>query len=123
MKDQAMSSHLKDVPESVEFSPKPRQMFLCRVLEFDAAGRTDAALDLLYDAIDGMMQQDQLSKLDNVIAELEAGEYSLDVLLGVLTATLPVKNRLPSRPAFYQDVKDVVTQRGEYEEGLLSGLG
>lgn len=43
-------------------------------------------------------------------------------MLGMLTATLPARSHLPSRPAFVQAVATTLKKRGELEPNLLDGL-
>lgn len=47
---------------------------------------------------------------------------SVDVLLGILTATLPASSRLASRSKLFGQIAETLEKRGEYEEGLLTGL-
>jgi hypothetical protein len=102
--------------------PDQSQAFVDRARRLDATGRTDLALDLLYDAIDQMMRESRFEELDAIIVGLPVAECSLDVLLAVLTATLPARTRLASRPRLFSDVQSTLEQRGEFEERLLTGL-
>jgi hypothetical protein len=98
------------------------ESFLFRAQRLDQRGRTEAALDLIYDSIDESMRKNELKALDAVLANAPRADLSTDLLLGLLTATLPAKNRLPSRPTLFRDTEAVLRNRGEYEEGLLTGL-
>jgi len=98
------------------------EAFVDRARRLDAMGRTDAALDLLYDAIDQLMRQSKFDELDTILPGVPIAECSLDLLLAFLTATLPARIRLSSRPKFFADVKSELQSRGELEEGLLTGL-
>lgn len=102
--------------------PRESMPFMDETRQLDETGRTDDALDLLFDAIDEMMWNDRFGELDSLIAGLDASEYSIDVLLGVLTATLPAKERLPARPKLYEDIETVLDRRDQLEDGLLAGL-
>lgn len=68
------------------------------------------------------MRAGRFQYLDAAIAAFCPEEMTTDNLLGVLTATLPAKSKLPSRKGFYQDVERILTARGEMEPGLLAGL-
>jgi hypothetical protein len=79
-------------------------------------------MDLIYDRIDELMRRDQLPALDALLQSAPADELTVDVLLALLTATLPVKKRLTSRPELFHRTESVLRERGEYEDGLLTGL-
>jgi hypothetical protein len=96
--------------------------FVDRARRLDATGRTDLALDLLYDAIDQLLRESKFDELNAILCGLPIAECSLDLLLGFLTATLPARTKLPSRPQFFADVKAELQNRGEFEVGLLTGL-
>jgi hypothetical protein len=93
-----------------------------RASRLERAGHRNAAMDLLYDKSDELMRTGQFEGLDMILQRLHAGELPVDVLLGLLTATLPAKSRLPSRAEFFTATERILRERGEYEEGLLTGL-
>lgn len=79
-------------------------------------------LDEIYSWADDLMKAGRLKYLDAAIGAFHPEDMTTDNLLGVLTATLPVRSRLPSRKPFYQAVERVLTARGEMGPGLLEGL-
>lgn len=79
-------------------------------------------LDAIYSWADDLMKAGRLQYLDAAISAFTPEDMSTDNLLGVLTATLPVRSRLPARKSFYQAVERVLTARGELGPGLLDGL-
>jgi hypothetical protein len=85
-------------------------------------GNIDSALDLIYDQIDEMLRKAEFSKLDLVLAELPVSDLSIDLLLGILTATLPARSRLSNRAHLFAEIVGVLTERREYQDGLLTGL-
>ena len=93
-----------------------------RADRLDDGKHTDAALDLIYDAVDKLMRDRQFDQLDAILAPIAVVGLSVDILLGLLTATLPAKSRLPSRGAFFNAVEQSLKRRGVYEQGLLTGL-
>jgi hypothetical protein len=99
-----------------------REAFVSGVQRLARLGNTASALDLLYDSVDRLMQKGEFQRLDSVLSGLVVSELSLDLMLGFLTATLPARKRLASRMALYQKIEQELKQRGEYEEGLLTGL-
>lgn len=88
----------------------------------DRQEQTDAALDLLYDNVDELLRGGRFAELGRLLDAVQTAEYSADLLLGLLTATLPARSRLPARAAFFERVQRTLQQRGELESGLLTGL-
>lgn len=99
-----------------------RYPFLKQAQRLDGLGQTDVALDLIYDQIDERFRLGKFAEVDQMLANLDVTVYSIDLLLGVLTASLPGRSRLLNRPAFFSKVQETLRQRGELEEGLLTGL-
>src|SRR5262249_46267683 len=82
-------------------------------------GNLNAALDLIYATTDDWMRTGRFSELDQYISQLKVNELATDLLIGILTATLPAKKRLASRARFYVDTERILNKRGEMEPGLL----
>lgn len=99
-----------------------RESFVHRALRLEQRGQIDAALDLLYDGFDELFRKNEFATADALLAQMSVRDYSVDLLLGVLTATLPARSRLPSRAEFYRAVESDLHSRGEEEDGLLTGL-
>jgi hypothetical protein len=77
----------------------------------------DEVLDAIYTFCDVLMHEQNIAVLDSVCGSWpidDAIETNLDQVLGVLTATLPIKSRLPSR--------DVLLKRARLVYGNDSGL-
>jgi hypothetical protein len=85
-------------------------------------GQIDAALDLIYDRIDTFLINHKFGDVDSILKHVNAEQFSVDILLGLLTSTLPARTQLPARGAFFEKVEREITKRGEWEEGLLTGL-
>lgn len=99
-----------------------QESFLVRAVRLDKHGHTDAALDLIYDAADDMMARGDFGRLDELLRDADVDQMSVDVLIGLLTATLAGKSRLPSRKNLFDRIVNRLESRGEMEEGLLVGL-
>ena len=85
-------------------------------------GKIDSALDLIYERADEMLLAGEFTALNEIIAGLSADKLTIDVLLAVLTISLPAKSKLPARSLFYLSVEQQLQERGEFREGLLTGL-
>jgi len=90
--------------------------------ELDKNGQRNAAMDLIFDRIDELMRKEQFSSIDSILRKVCISDQTGDVLLGLLTASLPARGDLPFRAEFCREVKSVLTARGEFEDGLLIGL-
>ena len=103
-------------------TPLQQDAMILRAVQLDTMAQTDAALDLLYDGFDELMRQGRFTELNTVLSSVRADYCSADLLLGMLTASLPGRSRLPARAVLLQETETVLRRRGEYAEGLLSGL-
>jgi hypothetical protein len=84
--------------------------------------RVDDGLDKLYSYIDFLMRGSHFSTVNRLFNVVNVHEASVDLLLGLLIATLPVKRRARLRPAFFQTVKEELEKREEDTSELLAGL-
>lgn len=86
------------------------------------AGHIDAALDLIYDRVDNLLSTGRFHDLDSILGKISLSNLTVDVLLGLLTSTLPGKTKLRFRTVFFHKVEEEIKKRGEWENGLLAGL-
>ena len=93
-----------------------------RAKRLDQHGQTDEALDILFDQIDEMLLSGEFNRVDQLLAETTPSDFSVELLLGILTATLPGKNRLLNREALFERISGVLQDRGVARDELLVGL-
>jgi hypothetical protein len=96
--------------------------FVQRAVRLDEKGHTDAALDLIYDSVDELMRKGEFPQLDSMLSKVEPASLSADILLGILTATLPARSRLAARRDLFRKAESVLKARSDWQEGLLVGL-
>jgi len=96
--------------------------FVDRANKLDERGQTDAALDLIYDQVDALLRSGDFAQVDVVLDKVDVGSVSPDLLLGLLTATLPARTRLASRRAFFRRVEEKLKRREDWADNLLAGL-
>jgi hypothetical protein len=82
---------------------------------------TSKELDVLYQKVDDLMREGKLEELDRMF--VFSPQADLDYMVGLLTASLPVKSKLPSRPAYFEKVVEHCYRGGERHPLLLQGLG
>jgi hypothetical protein len=99
-----------------------RSSFLDRARRLGNVGQTDAALDIIFDQIDELLLSRDFARVDELLSTTLANDLSADLLLGILTATLPAKSHLVQRTTFYEQVEAALRERGELEDDLLVGL-
>src|SRR5262249_36177453 len=91
-----------------------RESFVYRASRLVRQKRIDAALDLVYSSIDEMLRGDRTAELNSLLEALPIRALSADLLLGILTATLPAKSRMPARAKAFRDIELTLRDRGEY---------
>jgi len=93
---------------------------LTRAQRLESAGLRDSALDLVYDLFDELFRRGHFALANSILTE--APECSTDLLVAIVTATLPAKRSLAARPHFMEFVERVIRLRGEWVPALLAGL-
>lgn len=96
--------------------------FLDHARRLDGLGQTDTALDIIFDQVDEMLLADEFDRVNQLLIDTTTVEFSVELLLGILTATLPAKSRLPNRCEFFDRVVQTLQSRGEFKDRLLIGL-
>lgn len=81
-------------------------------------------LDQIHSSVEEMMNKGRLRDLDWTLDAIRVEATPSNLLIGYLTATLPVKSALPARKQFYESVRKALMMRGEagVGGGLLAGL-
>src|SRR5439155_5576373 len=90
---------MKNEPATAELE-KPTAVadkFLHPVVQLEKQGRADSALDVLYDRVDDLLKAKQFATVDDLLRQAHVDLLSVDVLLGLLTATVPARSRLLAR--------------------------
>ena len=93
-----------------------------RARTLERFGDSATALDLVYDCIDDLLYSDRFSLVACCLLEVEVGTCSVDILLALLTSTLPAKQRIGTRAEFIRRVETELLRRGEDVVQLLAGL-
>lgn len=102
--------------------PRSAENFMTRATKLEKLGRSDAALDLVYDSVDDLMHRGKFDSCASVLSGVNVANCSVDLLVGLLTATLPARSRIPFRTEFFEAVERELRRRGELDPGVLAGL-
>ncbi len=98
------------------------QGYLTAAIRFEKLEDIRSALSCVYRNVRYRMRDNQMSELNVDVCEFDLEEAKIDTMLAVLTATAPIKSRLPSRKLLYRNVHRTLRKRGQLERGLLDGL-
>jgi hypothetical protein len=96
--------------------------FVARASELEQQGHLRESLRLIYRNVEDLMREGSVDIINSELASVDPHKLGTDVLLGLLTATLPVKSRLPDRRRIFKATRAILVARGHYEAGILKGL-
>ena len=88
----------------------------------DANGEIDKRLDEIHDRIDILMREGSVAEIDRVGMVVCHTCRDIDVVLGYLISTLPVKNDLKNRRFVFNHAVHLCREIGEDPDSLLKGL-
>ena len=67
-----------------------------------------AEIDKLYDAIDDAFVAGQFNMVDLFLEYIDASQFIPEILVAILTITLPAKDKLNNRALFFRQVKSIL---------------
>lgn len=76
----------------------------------------DQAIDFIYDELDDRLLDRKFDEINEILQSMVRNEYSTDILLSILTVTLPWKKDLSERKRIIEKVRK---QHNEVESELL----
>jgi len=87
-------------------------------------GERDAAIDIVYDRIDGLLLRKQFDAADISLRAIIQNDLPIDILISALTVTLPFKAELRARQALITALRSKAWEVGgaEKAEAVLNGL-
>jgi len=94
------------------------------IIDLDKSGKTDQALNALYDNFYDNADGGYFESIDDSIEYYAKyiNEYSLDLALGVLVASLPARHSLVNRPKYLELAVQKAKDCNEYSDTLFYGL-
>jgi len=101
---------------------KISDQWLAEAQHLDSSGEVDRALDLIYTKMNALLNSRQFAVCDRILRKAQVNDHSTDILLALLTTTLPPADLLPSRSSFIDRVRSVFDDRNEDTAALLAGL-
>lgn len=90
--------------------------------DFAKEWRIGAELDWLLEVFDDYFHAGKFTDADNLLRMMQLGDFSTQLLVGALTATLGAKDKLQMRLPFYNRTKRLLELRGEDTKEILKGL-
>lgn len=106
-------------------APETKQIdhpWLVEAIQLEATGRSEESLDIIFDTLDDWLLGECFDGCSSFLDDAPVDELSTAQLLTILTATLPACTKLPGRATFFDRVREMLRQRGEDTDTLLSGL-
>lgn len=91
----------------------------------DTEETIDQAMDVLFDWIDDLLIEERFEEVGEILSSMRIREYSLNILIGMLSITYCAKALIGSpRSSFYDRVfvKILTTEGADRIPGLLGGL-
>ena len=76
-----------------------------RMYQLVEEGRTDTALDVLFDHIDDMLCNGEFQKCDDGIQQIDLERLDTNLLVGVLSITLAAREKLTRRAQVVQAIR------------------
>ena len=80
-------------------------------------------IDMVLDLIDSLFRYGGFMAVDNMLHDVKTEHCSGDMLLSILTITLPAKDKLQNRVAYFERVRQALIHKGlrakEADEVLL----
>jgi hypothetical protein len=112
------------VPATADEDTRDAATFLDQLAEQVKQGQENSALRLIYHSLYEFRRAGRYGLCDWVLREVNVAALSPVLLIGLLTMTAPIKERLSHRAAFYQVVRDAIAEaRGpEAAQKALVGL-
>lgn len=98
------------------------QSSLADARSLEHVGRTQDAVNLIHRVLDAALRDGQFQAIDQMLERMDADLEGVDMLLSVLTATLPARDTLAHRAALFHAVERTLRSRALLEPGLLDGL-
>lgn len=93
-----------------------------KAIELDKTGRTQAALDTVYNIFDDYLLDGKFADVDTFLEKTQPLTLSANLIIGLLSITLPASRHLPARQSFFTQSWVVLEERGRDAKRLLSGL-
>ena len=90
-------------PPTPPLDPQPN--VLSMIYDLVTSNKTDDAMDLLYDVVDELLSAHSFPICERMLTNIDLDRLNADLLIGVLSITLPAKNALPARAQFLQRVE------------------
>ena len=100
----------------------PGEPFVSTAQYLASSGNIDSALDIIYKNIDQLFKEGAFSRVNAIFKTMPPVALSVDIILGLLTASLPARRRLADREEFAKEAERVLHDRGEWERNLFVGL-
>lgn len=95
-----------DLDELVPMNePMTSEEILQKALNLAGTDKASLGIDLIYDQVNDMLVTGNFAAVNDLLDNAHVHNSSIDMLLALLTVTLPAKSKLTARESFFQYVK------------------
>ena len=85
-------------------------------------GPCDESIDSIFVYFDSLLRASKFNLIDDFLNEIVVDNYSIDMLIGLLTITAPAESLLPQRNKVLESTRKIISERQVKERDLLFGL-
>lgn len=101
--------------------PSKSKSFSDKLYRLCRLGETEAALDLLLDEVDPLLEVEDYSRCARILAELDVRRLDVTVTLGVLSSMFHDRKLIPSYGRFFDAARERIrAERGEEADQLTA---
>lgn len=109
--------------EYVNYNSVPlKQTWFSDAVRDDEAGKHIQALKRVFFAVDELLSRGHFDKVDAWLSSLTPADFSVNLIVGVLSITRQAARHLPCREEFFNKSWIVVEGAGRNADKLLNGL-
>lgn len=113
----------KTIPTDASFQNES-EIFVKKLIEIRDSNHIGKSLDYLFQRIYGLLKSKKFEECESLISGIDISKLDEYLMLGLLTATLPWKNRIQQRDGLYDRIEKQLKKSYPPDElaKMMSGL-
>ncbi len=85
-------------------------MWMNEVGTLMAAGKIEEALGIVFNNCDNLLIAGKFDEINTLLDQVDTDRMNIELMVGLLAATLPAKDKLSARKHYYEKVKVRLTE-------------